>query len=296
MNATPHHPKAKKTYYNAQSILLLLLGVTLAAIGLKGFLIPNAFIDGGVTGLSLLTSLVGDLPFSALLICINIPFIILGYYTIGKQLAFKSIVTITLLAIAVDFIQFPAITSDKLLIAVFGGIFLGGGIGFSIRGGAVLDGTEVLAIYITRKTSMTIGDIILLFNVILFSVAAYLLSVEQALYSVLIYFSASRTVDFIVEGVDEYLGVTIISPQSEDIRKMIIAKLEKGVTIYSGKRGLGETGANKHMDIVYTVITRLEVSKLENEVEKIDPNSFITMTKIKDIRGGLVKKRITNKR
>ena len=275
-----------------KDIALILLGILSAGFGLKGFLLPNLFIDGGVTGISLLISGLSGFPLPVLIIIINIPFVILGYTQIGKSFAIKSTIAITGLAIVLIVINYPIITSDKLLVAVFGGFFLGIGIGLAVRGGSVLDGTEVLAIYISKRTSLTIGDVILFFNIIIFSVAAYLLTIETALYSILIYLSASKTVDFIIEGVEEYTGVTIVSSHNEEIRLMIIEQLGRGVTIYSGKRGYGKRGVMlNETDIVYTVITRLEIAKLQAEIEKIDPNAFIVMNSIKDTKGGMIKKR-----
>lgn len=279
-----------------KSYLFIFFGVIVAAFGLKGFLLPASFIDGGITGVSLLLNEITHWELPLLIVVINIPFIALAYYFIGRRFAVNSVLAIIFLSIVLLKFNFPQVTNDKLLISVFGGIFLGMGIGFAIRGGAVLDGTEILAIYLSRKIGMTIGDIILLFNIMLFSIAAYSLSIEQALYSVLIYFSASRTVDYLVEGVDEYLGVSIVSNHSNAIRKAIINNLNKGVTIYYGKSGFtNSTTPQRDIDIVYTVITRFEIAKLEAEIEKIDPNAFIIMSKIKDIRGGVVKKRVTDK-
>ena len=275
-----------------KSIVLMSIGVLSAGFGLESFLLPNSFIDGGVTGISLLTSELTHLPLSMLIIVINLPFIFLGYRQIGKAFAIKSIIAICGLAIAITTVHYPVITSDKLLVAVFGGFFLGAGIGFTVRGGAVLDGTEILAIYLTKKTGLTMGDIILLFNIAIFSVAAYLLSIETALYSILTYMSAAKTVDFIIEGVEEYIGVTVISAHSDKIRLMITEKMGRGVTIYTGKRGFGKRGDNlSGIDIIYSVITRLEIAKMQSEIEIIDPNAFIVMNAVKDTRGGMIKKR-----
>jgi len=275
-----------------KDIVFISIGILSAGFGLKGFLLPNGFIDGGVTGISLLTEALTNYPLPILLVIINAPFIILGYFQIGKSFAIKSIVAIVGLAIALTWIDFPIITSDKLLVAVFGGVFLGAGIGLSVRGGGVLDGTEVLAIYLGRKTGLTIGDFILVFNIFIFSIAAYLLSIETALYSILTYLAASKSVDFVIEGVEEYIGVTIISTHSEEIRVMIIEKMGRGVTIYDGKRGFGKRGENLNKtDIIYSVITRLELTRLQTEVQKIDPNAFIVMNSVKDLKGGMIKKR-----
>ena len=268
-------------------VFFISLGVLSAGFGLKGFLLPNGFVDGGVTGISLLVEALTNYPLSLLIIIINAPFIILGYFQIGRLFAIKSVVAIAGLALALIVIDYPIITSDKLLIAVFGGFFLGSGIGLTIRGGGVLDGTEVLAIYLTKKIGLTIGDLILIFNIIIFAVAAYLLSVETALYSILTYLTASKTVNLVVEGVEEYIGVTIISTQSEAIRIMIIEKMGKGVTIYDGKRGYGKRGENLNKtDVIYSVITRLEMTRLQTEIQKIDTNAFIVMNKVMDLQGG----------
>lgn len=288
--------KLKITFvHTLKGILLISIGVLSAGFGLESFLLPNSFIDGGVTGISLLTSEVSGLPLPLLIVLINLPFIVLGYRQMGRNFAIKSILAIAGLALAITFVHYPVITSDKLLVSVFGGFFLGAGIGFAVRGGAVLDGTEVLAIYLTKKTGMTMGDIILIFNILIFSVASYLLSIEVALYSILTYMSAAKTVDFVVEGVEEYIGVTIISTHSEEIRLMITEKMGRGVTIYSGKRGYGKRGDNlNEINVVYSVITRLEIGKIQAEIEKIDANAFIVMNSVKDTKGGMIKKRPLN--
>ena len=280
------------TIYFVRDFVFLTIGIFSAGFGLKGFLLPNSFIDGGAMGISLLISETTRIALSILIVAINFPFILLGYKQIGKQFAIKSILAIIGLALIVHFIPFPLITSDKLLIAVFGGFFLGVGIGMSIRGGAVIDGTEVLAIYLSKKTGLTIGDIILIFNIIIFSFGAYILSIEIALYAILTYIAASKTIDFVIEGIEEYTGITIISDKSEKIRVMIIEKLGRGVTIYSGKGGYRKEGDTpKPIDILYSVITRLEISNLKKEIDKIDSNAFIIMNSIKDTKGGMIKKR-----
>jgi len=198
---------------------------------------------------------------------------------------------ITGLAIILATVTFPNVTNDNLLVAVFGGFFLGAGIGFAIRGGAVIDGTEVLAIFLSRKFGNTIGDVVIAINVIIFGAAAYFLSIEIALYSMITYLSASKTLDFIVEGIEEYIGVTIVSAHNEEIRQMIIEKMGRGVTVYNGKRGFGKSGETQEVDIIYTVITRLELNKLKIEIEKIEPAAFVVMNSVKETKGGMIKKR-----
>jgi uncharacterized membrane-anchored protein YitT (DUF2179 family) len=284
--------KKKAVRHNVRTVILISLGILSAGFGLRGFLLPNQFIDGGVTGISLLIYAKTGIPLSFLIVLINIPFVLLGWKQVGMDFSIRSIIAIALLAVVVALFPYPTVTNDKLLTAVFGGFFLGAGIGLTIRGGAVIDGTEILAIFLSRKRSLSVGDFIMVFNIIIFSAAAWLLQVEIALYAMLTYLAAAKTVDFILEGIEEFTGVTIISPHSEEIAEFIKHKMGRGLTIYTGKRGFGKRGdtllAN---DIIFTVVTRLEITRLTTEIEKIDPNAFIVMQSIKDTRGGMVKKR-----
>ena len=277
---------------NIRDAIFILIGVFSAAFGLEGFLLKNHFIDGGATGVSLLLSGITGWSLSIVIVLVNLPFIIMGNNHLGRIFAIKTCLAIMALALVLYFFDFPIVTNDKLLVAVFGGFFLGVGVGLSVRGGAVIDGTEVLSIYLSRKLGATIGDVVFFINVLIFSAAAYLLSVETALYSMITYLTVSKTLDFIVEGIEEYMGVTIISSHHEEIRMMIIHELGRGVTIYSGKGGYGKRGERKkELEILYTVITRLELNKINTEIEKIDPNAFVVMHTVKDTRGGMIKKR-----
>jgi len=271
--------------------IYVIIGVFAAGFGLKGFLLPNHFIDGGATGISLLLKNITTIDLSYLLVLVNIPFLILASKTINLKFAIRSIIAIALLAIVVHYIDYPIITEDKLLIAVFGGFFLGLGIGMSMRGGSVIDGTEVLAIYLSRKLSLTVGDVLLLINIIIFSFGAYILSIEIALYAILTYLAAAKTVDFVVDGVEEYVGVTIVSNHHEAIRIMLIEKLRRACTIYAGKGGYGTKGKSYDKDIIYTVVTRLEIAKLQTEIDKIDKDAFVTMGTVKDLKGGMIKRK-----
>lgn len=280
---------------NAQDAVLIAIGVLLAALGLKAFLLPNGFLDGGVTGISLLANRLSGWSISVLIVVINAPFILLAYKQLSRGFTIKTIIAIVGLATVLALINVPVITQDKLLIAIFGGFFLGAGIGMAIRGGAVLDGTEVLALYINRKTVLSIGEVIMYFNVVIFGVAAVLVNIETALYAVLTYLCASKTVDFVIQGFEEYIALTVISPQSELIRKTLTLKLRKGVTVFKGKSGFGKRGAvDDEIDIIYTVVTRLEVHKIIDEIEKIDEKAFIVQTNINDTRGGMIKRRATH--
>ena len=207
------------------------------------------------------------------------------------KFAIKSILAILFLAIVIHFVDYPIITEDKLLIAVFGGFFLGLGIGMSMRGGSVIDGTEILAIFLSRKLSITIGDVLFLINIIIFSFGAYVLSIETALYAILTYLAAAKTVDFVVDGVEEYVGVTIVSNEHEALRIMLIEKLRRGCTIYAGRGGFGKNNKSYDKDIIYAVVTRLELAKLHTEIDKIDKNAFVVMSTVKDIKGGLIKRK-----
>ncbi|WP_139958152.1 YitT family protein [Flavicella sediminum] len=276
---------------NIKNLILIVVGIFSASFGFKGFLLTNDFIDGGATGISLLIAAITNIPLYLLIIAVNFPFILLGYKIMGKRFTIKTALAISGLAICVALVPFPNVTDDDLLVAIFGGFFLGAGIGLSIRGGAVIDGTEILAIYLSRKFGTTIGDIIILINIVIFSVAAYFLSIEIALYSMITYISASKTLDFIIEGIEEYIGVTIVASQSNRIKEMIIEKMGRGVTIYKGQGGYAKNGIEKDVKIIYTVITRLELNKLNTEIEKIEPTAFIVMNRIKDIKGGMIKKR-----
>jgi len=287
------HTKLKSTLPKVfiKDTFFISTGILSAAFGLESFLLPNRFIDGGVTGISLLITETTILPLYSLIIFVNLPFLLLGFKVIGKNFAIKTTIAILGLALTLAFIEFPEITKDKLLVSVFGGFFLGAGIGLSIRGGGVLDGTEVLALYLSKRLGTKIGDVMIAINLIIFLAAAYMLSIESALYSMLTYLAASKTLDFVVDGIEEYTGVTIISEASERIRMMITEKLGRGLTIYNARGGYGKNGIHNDYEVIYTVITRLEISKLNNEITKIDPNAFVIMNSINDTRGGMVKKR-----
>ncbi len=272
--------------------LLIVFGILTASVGLRSFLLPSHFLDGGVTGISLLIQALTNWNLSILLVIFNIPFIFLGFRQISLAFAIRTLFAIIALALCLAFLELPVFTHDKLLIAVFGGFFLGAGIGLSIRGGCVLDGTEILALYLSRKTGFTVGDIIMAINVLIFSVSALLINVETALYAMLTYFSASRTIEFIITGLEEYTAITIVSEKSDAIRRMIVNEMGRGVTMYKGQRGFGKRGDREgDIDIVYTVITRLEITRLKNAVDKIDNQAFIVQHSIQDTKGGMIKKR-----
>lgn len=277
----------------AKDAVLIIAGIFSAALGLKGFLLSSHFIDGGVTGISMLLSSLFKIPLAYLLPIINFPFIIIGYRQIGRAFAIKSTVAITGLAVCLALVKFPDVTPDLLLTSVFGGFFIGAGIGLAMRGGAVLDGTEVAALLVSRRNSgVRVGDVILGMNIFIFATAAYFLGVDIALYSMLTYFTASKTVDFLIHGIEEYTAVWIISDRHEEIRELLTDKLHKGVTVLNSEKGFGKRGEQAQATkVLYSVVTRLEVSRLRDAIAEIDPLAFIVQHGIDDARGGIVKGR-----
>jgi uncharacterized membrane-anchored protein YitT (DUF2179 family) len=277
----------KRFLREAANTSLILLGILSAGFGLKGFLMSSRFIDGGVTGVSMLLSDVLGWPLSLLILAINLPFVTLGYRQIGRAFAIKSTLAIAGLSLCLAFIKYPDVTPDRLLTAVFGGFFIGAGIGLAIRGGAVLDGTEVAALLISKSSHLLkVGDVILLLNILIFSAAAFFLGVEPALYSMLTYFAASKTVDFLIHGVEEYTAVTIISEKSEEIRQAIIGDLGRGVTIYKGRGGLSDA----EQDILFSVVTRLEIGRVKTVTHRFDQEAFIVIHSLANADGGVIKK------
>lgn len=272
-------------------IFLIFAGVLAASTGLRGFLLPNGFFDGGTMGIALLLHHFIKADLSIFILLVNIPFVMFGFRQISKEFAIKSGFAIFALALAIHFIQIPVLTEDKLLVAIFGGVFLGTGIGLSIRGGGVIDGTEVLAIQVSRRSSLSVGDFIALFNGTLFLYVAAIVNLESAMYSMLTYAAASRTVDFILNGIEEYIGVTIVSQHSEEIRTVLIHKLQRGVTVYKTEGGYGKKGATEERRALFCVVTRLEVTDILDEIELLDPEAFIIQNPIKDTRGGMIKRR-----
>ena len=274
------------------SVGLVLAGIASAAFGLKGFLLSSRFIDGGVTGISMLLSDLLHLPLSVLILVINLPFIAVGYRAIGRAFALKSALAIAGLSLCLAFVKFPDVTPDKLLTAVFGGVFIGGGIGLAIRGGAVLDGTEIAALLVSKSNNLLkVGDVILILNIVIFLIAAFFLGVESALYSILTYAAASKTIDFLLHGIEQYTAITIVSAKSEEIRDAIINELNRGVTVLRGHGGMGSTGTGtEDQAILYCVVTRLEIGTIKTAVKDIDPNAFITTNALSDVEGGLIKK------
>ena len=277
----------------ARDAIFVSFGILSASMGLKGFLLSSHFIDGGVTGISMLLAQVFGWPLPILLFVINLPFLALGYRQLGRGFAIRSTLAMAGLALCLALVPFPDVTPDPLLTAVFGGLFIGAGIGLAMRGGAVLDGTEVAAVLVSSRTPLLkVSDVILLLNVVIFAIAAVALGVNRALYSILTYVAASKALDFIVSGIEEYTGVTIVSEKNEEIRRVLINVLGRGVTVYKGARGFGKRGdTGVDIDILFTVVTRLELPQIRSEVLRIDPLVFLIQHNINDAAGGMLKKR-----
>lgn len=271
----------------AINTVLIILGVLSAGLGLKGFLLSSRFIDGGVTGVSMLLANIFGWRLAILILIINLPFILLGYRQIGRIFAVKSVLAIAGLSLCLAFVKYPIVTPDRLLTAVFGGFFIGAGIGLAIRGGAVLDGTEIAALLISKSSNLLgVGDVILVLNIFIFSAAAFFLGIESALYSMLTYFAASKTIDFLIHGVEEYTAVIIMSDRSEAIRQSIVRHLQRGVTVYKGRGGHSDA----EQDILFCVVTRLEIGRIKTAARQIDQGAFIVVHPLADAEGGVIKR------
>lgn len=270
------------------------LGVIIAGFGLKGFLVPNNFFDGGVTGVSLLMHELYHFNLAYTIVLVNLPLLFISYFGVSRNFAIKTFIAVLLLGICLLYLPYPKITSDKLLISIFGGFFLGVGTGLTMRAGCALDGVEVLALYTLKRSSFTITEIILGINVIIFVIAAFKFGLETSLYSILTYFTASRTIDYVIEGIEAYTGVTIISGESEIIKQRLVNELGRGITVYKGERGYlpGKFEISTDVDIIFTVISRLELRKLKNLVYDVDPKAFVFANTIKEASGGIVKRRL----
>jgi|TARA_R110002020_G_scaffold474772_3_gene707247 uncharacterized membrane-anchored protein YitT (DUF2179 family) len=272
------------------------IGVLLASIGLKAFLLPNGFLDGGVTGIALLVSSQTSWDISILLMVFSIPFVVMGYFTLSKRIVVKSIIAISLLALLIKLESFNTITEDKLLIAIFGGLFLGMGIGLAIRNGAVLDGSEILGIFIYDRFGISIGKTILLFNIILFSVTAIFISLELAMYSILTYLVTAKVIDFIIEGFEDFIGLMIVSKHSAAVEHAIIHQIGVGMTIYKGESGYGNTGKQSETRIIHTVINRIDIRKLTKVLDTVDPDAFVIEFDINNVKGGVLRKYLDRKK
>ncbi len=266
----------------------LMVGAALASVGLEIFMVPNNIIDGGIVGISIISSNLTNLPLGAFIFVLNLPFLFIGYKQIGKTFVISTLFSVTILSIGVTVLHpIPGLTHDVLLAAVFGGIILGIGVGLIIRYGGSLDGTEIVAIILDKRTGFSIGEIVMFFNIFILSSAGLFFGWDKAMYSLLAYFIAFKVIDITVEGLDESKAVMIVSEKPEQIAEMLMARLGRGVTFLDGKGGY--TGEVK--SVLYSVVTRLEIAKLKAIVDEIDENAFITISDVHEVMGGRFKKR-----
>lgn len=279
--------KRKQLFFE---VLQIGLGIFLASIGLKAFLLPNGFLDGGVTGIAILASLLFEVNISFVLLLISIPFLVLAWNTLTKQIVIKSFIAISVLATVIHFENFTAITEDKLLIAIFGGLFLGAGIGLAIKNGAVLDGSEILGIFINNRFGISIGRVILLFNTILFSITAVLISIEVSMYSILTFLVTAKVIDFMIEGFEDFVGLMIVSEQSNEIEKQLIDQVGVGITNYKGGQGYGTRGTQDQKTIIHTVVNRIDMRRTYKLINGIDDQAFIIEFDVNNVTGGILKK------
>lgn len=281
-----------KEIFAPGTLLYTVAGVTLASVALKGFMLPNHYLDGGVTGISILLHEAFHIHISLLLALINIPFLWLGYRKIGPTFAIQSLLAILLLSLFLVYADIPKVTDDNILISVFGGFLIGLGAGLVIKGGGIIDGLEIVADYTNKKYGLTTGEIILFINSALFLLAAVYFGIEPAMYSILTYFTATRTADYVVDGFEEYTALSVISKEHEKIKSIIVNDFGKAISVYKGERGYlpGSFHVKADCDIVMTIVTRLELHRIKNAVAEADPAAFLYVQSIKEVRGGIVKK------
>jgi len=276
---------------NLKNFLYIAIGIILAVLAMKGFMIPNRFLDGGITGISILLFEIFHINISFLVIILNALFIYLGYRRIGKTFAVQTTIAVILLSIALFLVEIKPITSDKLLIAIFGGLLMGTGVGLVIRGGGVIDGAEVIAVFTGRKTGFSNSEIIMLINTIIFAVAAIQFGIETAMYSVITYFTATRAINYVVDGIEQFTAVNIISAKHEEIKSFLVNEMGKGITVYKGERGYlpGSFDIKTDAEIIVTIVTRLEIKQIQEALLKIDPKVFVYIQSIREASGGILK-------
>ncbi|NWQ41993.1 YitT family protein [Bacillus sp. EB106-08-02-XG196] len=271
-----------------QRIMLITIGAALMAVGLEIFLVPNHVIDGGIVGISIMLSYLTGWKLGIFIFILNIPFFFIGYKQIGKTFALSTLYGITILSIGTTLLHpVPAFTQDILLATVFGGIVLGIGVGMVIRYGGSLDGTEILAILFNKKLPFSVGEIIMFFNLFILGSAGFVFSWDRAMYSLIAYFVAYKTIDITITGLDESKSVWIISDNSKEIGEAIMNRLGRGVTYINGEGAY----SGDHKKVIFCVINRLEEAKLKEIVTESDENAFLAVADIAEVRGGRFKKR-----
>lgn len=284
---TVQHKRMTKGKFLKKAIFIA-LGALIMAVGLELFLIPNNVIDGGITGISIMLSYITGAKLGIFILVLNLPFFYLGYKHIGKTFAFSTMYGVIMLSLFTTlFHHTPKFTGDILLATVFGGIIIGVGIGIVMRSGGTLDGTETLAVLFSKNLPFSVGEIILFINIFILGCAGFVYSWDRAMYSLLAYFVASKTIDVVILGLDESKSAWIISDKHKDIGEALLARLGRGVTYLNGEGAY--SGEDKK--VILCIITRLEEAKLKSIVDEIDPNAFLAMGNVAEVRGGRFKKK-----
>jgi uncharacterized membrane-anchored protein YitT (DUF2179 family) len=280
-----------ESVWNLKNMFQIILGVAMAVFAMKGFMIPNQFMDGGVIGISILLHEISHINISIFILVFNFGFIYMGYKRIGKTFAVQTTLAVILLAIGLLVSDIPPVTTDRLLIAIFGGILMGTGVGLVIRSGGVIDGSEVIAVFTKRRTGFSNSEIIMLFNTFIFAGAAFHFGLETALYSLITYFATTRATDYVVDGIEQYTSIHVISAQYELVKNFIVNELGKGITVYKGERGYlpGSFDVKQDCEIIVTVVTRLEINQIQGSISKIDPKAFMYIQNVKEADGGILK-------
>lgn len=264
-------------------IIFITIGAVLMAVALELFLVPNSVIDGGITGISIMVAHLTGLPLGVFIFILNLPFLFIGFKQIGKTFAFSTLYGIIVMSVCTQLLHHVhAFTDEKLLAVLFGGIILGGGVGLAIRFGGSLDGTEIIAILASKKFNMPVGQIIMIFNVFIFVLAGFIFEWDSAMYSMVTYYLATKVMDIVVEGIDESKSVTIISSDYEEISEAIMTRLGRSTTYIQARGGY----SREETQMVYCVVSRIEVAKLKSIIQEIDPKAFIAIEHVSDVMGG----------
>ena len=276
-------------------IFQIIIAIGLASIGLKAFLLPNGFLDGGATGIAILCAELFKIDLSVLLVVTSVPFLIIGWFTVSRNILYKSIFAVFLLSLVMYFENFESLTEDKLIIAVFGGIFLGAGIGLAIKNGAVMDGSEIFGVFINSRFGISIGTTILFFNIILFAVTALVLTIDIALYSILTYIVTGKVIDFMIQGFEDYVGLMIVSKKSALIQRHLMEKIGQGMTIYKGTKGYGNQGKIDDVEIIHTVINRIDTKRAHRIIDEVDDDAFVVEFDVNHVKGGVLRNYLSRK-
>lgn len=284
--------KSEQTPFNFKLLLrrlfFLTIGAFIVAFGLENFLVPNNIVDGGTVGIAIMISYITGLPLGIFTFCLSLPFLALGYAQLGRKFVLLSLYSIAMLSIFVSiFHHTPNVTDNILLAVIFGGVTVGIGVGLILRNNGSLDGTEIVALVVGSKVPFSTGEIIMFINIFIFAAAAFVFNIEKALFSVLAYFIIYKAIDLVIQGIDESRTVMVISNQPDEIAKVVLTELKRGVTYIDGKGAY--TGEYKK--ILYCVVTRLEIAKLKEVIHEIDPKAFIAITTVHEVEGGQVRKK-----